>query len=117
MFERLDGQFHRRVRLRMPIGINYDADVHKAMELTIEAANEVERVLNDPAPVCRLMGFGDNAVDLELRVWITDPQRGVANITSEVLLRVWDLFTKNGIDFPFPQRDLHIKSAVPFRLE
>ncbi len=108
---------HRRVRLRMPIGINYDADVHKAMELTIEAANEVERVLNDPAPVCRLMGFGDNAVDLELRVWITDPQRGVANITSGVLLRIWDLFAKNGIDFPFPQRDLHIKSAVPFRLE
>ena len=108
---------HRRVRLRMPIGINYAADVHKAMELTIEAASEVERVLNDPAPVCRLMGFGDNAVDLELRVWITDPQRGVANITSEVLLRIWDLFAKNGIDFPFPQRDLHIKSAVPFRLE
>ncbi len=108
---------HRRVRLRMPIGIDYAADVHKAMELTLEAANEVERVLNDPAPVCRLMGFGDNAVDLELRVWITDPQRGVANITSEVLLRIWDLFTKNGIDFPFPQRDLHIKSAVPFRLE
>ncbi len=108
---------HRRVRLRMPIGIDYDADVHKAMALTIEAANEVERVLNDPAPVCRLMGFGDNAVDLELRVWITDPQRGVANNTSEVLLRIWDLFAKNGIDFPFPQRDLHIKSAVPFRLE
>ena len=108
---------HRRVRLRMPIGINYAADVHKAMELTIEAASEVERVLNDPAPVCRLMGFGDNAVDLELRVWITDPQRGIANITSEVLLGVWDLFAKNGIDFPFPQRDLHIKSAVPFRLE
>ena len=78
---------------------------------------EVDRVLKDPAPVCRLMGFGDNAVDLELRVWIKDPQGGVANVTSSVLLRIWDLYAENGIDFPFPQRDLHIKSAVPIRLE
>jgi small-conductance mechanosensitive channel len=108
---------HKQVRLRMPIGIDYGADVHKAMELTVKAANEVDRVLSDPAPVCRLMGFGDNAVDLELRMWITDPQAGVANITSAVLLRIWDLFAENGIDFPFPQRDLHIKSSIPFRLE
>jgi len=108
---------HRQVRLRMPIGIDYSSDVHKAMALTTEAAGEIERVLKDPAPVCRLMGFGDNSVDLELRVWITDPQGGVANITSEILLRIWDLFSENGINFPFPQRDLHIKSTVPFRLE
>ena len=108
---------HQLVRLRMPIGIDYGADVHKAMDLTIEAAMEVDRVLKDPAPVCRLMGFGDNAVDLELRVWIKDPQGGVANVTSSVLLRIWDLYAENGIDFPFPQRDLHIKSAIPIRLE
>ncbi len=108
---------HQQVRLRMPIGIDYGADVHKAMDLTVAAATEVDRVLSDPPPVCRLMGFGDNAVDLELRLWIADPQRGVANITSTVLLRIWDLFAENGIDFPFPQRDLHIKSAIPIRLE
>lgn len=108
---------HQQVRLRMPIGIDYSSDVHKAMELTTEAACETERVLKDPAPVCRLMGFGDNAVDLELRVWITDPQRGVANITSEILLRIWDSFAENGINFPFPQRDLHIKSSVPLQIE
>ena len=101
----------------MPIGIDYGADIHKAMELTIEAAGEVERALDDPKPVCRLMGFGDNSVDLELRVWIKDPQHGIANITSDVLLRIWDLFTKNDINFPFPQRDLHIKSAVPFTVD
>ena len=108
---------HQLVRLRMPIGIDYGADIHKAMELTIEAAGEVERALDDPKPVCRLMGFGDNSVDLELRVWIKDPQHGIANITSDVLLRIWDLFAKNDVNFPFPQRDLHIKSAVPFTVD
>ena len=108
---------HKRVRLRMPIGIDYGSDVPTAMELAVEAAGEVDRVLGDPEPVCRLMGFGDNGIDLELRVWITDPQRGVANVTSAVLLRIWKLFAENGVNFPFPQRDLHIKSSVPFRLE
>jgi len=108
---------HKRVRLRMPISIDYGSDVPMAMELAVEAAGEVDRVLGDPEPVCLLMGFGDNGIDLELRVWITDPQRGVANVTSAVLLRIWKLFAKNGVNFPFPQRDLHIKSSIPFRLE
>jgi small-conductance mechanosensitive channel len=108
---------HELVRLRLPIGIAYGADVRKAMELTVAAGEGAERVLDSPTPVCRLMGFGDNSIDLELRVWIKDPQRGTANVTSDVLLRILDLFAENGIDFPFPQRDLHIKSAVPFRLE
>ena len=108
---------HQLVRLRMPIGIDYSADIHKAMELAVEAVGEVGRALDDPKPVCRLMGFGDNSVNLELRVWIKDPQHGIANITSDVLLRIWDLFAKNDINFPFPQRDLHIKSVVPFTVD
>jgi len=108
---------HQLVRVRMPIGIDYSADIHKAMELAVEAVGEVGRALDDPKPVCRLMGFGDNSVNLELRVWIKDPQHGIANITSDVLLRIWDLFAKNDINFPFPQRDLHIKSAVPFTVD
>ena len=101
------------VRFRMPIGVSYDSDVVMAMALTVEAAKAVERVRTDPTPVCRLMNFGDNAVELELRIWISDPQAGVANVRSEVLLKIWTLFHENGIEFPFSQRDLHIKSSVP----
>ncbi|MCP5368988.1 MAG: mechanosensitive ion channel [Hyphomicrobiales bacterium] len=108
---------NRRVRLRMPIGVAYESDVPRAMELAVEAATGMDRVLSNPPPVCQLLGFGDNAVDLELRAWIQDPQNGVANVKSRILLQVWDLFHAHGIGFPFPQRDLHVRGTVPVRLE
>ena len=99
------------LRLRIPIGISYRSDVRKAIELCKEAAAECQRIVEDPPPNCLLRGFGDSSVDLEIRVWITDPQNGRGNITSECLLKVWDLFHEHAIEIPFPQRDLHIKSA------
>jgi small-conductance mechanosensitive channel len=81
------------------------------MRVAVEAAKECPRVLTDPPSVCRLMGFGDSSVDLELRIWISDPANGVVNVRSEVLLGVWDKFHANNIEIPFPQRDVHIKSG------
>lgn len=104
------------IRLKLPIGVSYDSDVPLAMKLAVEAAQDVERVLKSPAPVCRLMNFGSDAVDLELRIWINDPQKGVANVQSDVLLNVWNLYHEQGVEFPFAQRDLHIKSSVPLRV-
>lgn len=99
------------IRVNIPVGISYDSDVHLAIELCKQAAGEVTRVLSDPAPNCLLRGFGDSSVNLEIRVWIDDPSEGRANIISEILLRVWDLFHKRGIGIPYPQRDLHLKSS------
>lgn len=100
------------VRLKIPIGISYESDVKRAMALAEESANAAARVRKDPAPVCRFMAFGADALELELRIWIDDPQAGVANVRSEVLLNVWQVYRENGIDFPFSQRDLHIRSSV-----
>ncbi len=100
-----------KVRRHIPVGVSYHTDLPKAMDLVIEAARETRRVLADPEPLCLVKGFGDSSVDLELRMWIGDPQNGVTNVASEVLLKVWDKFHENGIAIPFPQRDLHIVSA------
>ena len=102
----------RLVRLKAPIGISYDSDVRLAIKLCIEAALEVPRIQKTPEPKTQLMGFGDNSVNLELRVWIDDPEAGRANILSEVLLIVWDKFHEHGISIPYPQRDLHIKTVL-----
>ncbi len=102
---------NRRVRRRLKIGISYDSDVELAMSLCMEAASETDRVLQDPRPNCLLVGFGDSSVDLELRFWIEDPEQGVANVSSLVLLAVWHKFKEKGIEIPFPQRDLHLRSA------
>lgn len=104
------------VRRKLPIGVSYDTDVEKAIELCIEAANEIPRVLKVPKTVCLIKGFGDSSVDLELRFWINDPDGGVANVSSQVYLEVWKRFQKNKIEIPFPQRDLNIRSSVPIEV-
>jgi len=77
----------------------------------IEAAAAAPRVLQDPKPTVWLTDFGDNSVDHEILVWIDDPEAGVGNVRSEVLNRLWLLFKANGIELPFPQRDIHIRSG------
>ncbi|OEU48979.1 MAG: hypothetical protein BA861_07685, partial [Desulfobacterales bacterium S3730MH5] len=104
------------MRLRIPFGIAYASDLHQAMALACEAAKNAERVLTTPEPVCRFIELGDSTVNLELRVWIDDPEHGVRNVKSSVLLAIWDIFNTNDIEFAFPQRDLHIKSAVPLEI-
>lgn len=103
----------KRVRLRVPVGISYNSDVRKAMALCIEATEDPERIVDYPKPVCQLLEFGDSSVNLEIRFWIRDPQNGVANIKTEVLLGVWDRFHEHGIEIPYPQRDVHIRSVAP----
>lgn len=105
------------IRLKLPIGIAYESDVPRAMDLAVEAATGVERVLQTPGPVCRLMNFGADSVELELRIWIRDPQKGVANVRSDVLLNVWNAYHDGGIEFPFSQRDLHLRSSVPLEMK
>ena len=99
------------VRLRIPIGISYKADVRLAMKLCVEAASITPRILSNPEPRCLLKGFGDSSVDLELRLWIDDPTNGRGNVLSEVLLGVWDRFHEHGVEIPYPQRDLHLRSG------
>lgn len=105
------------VRRKLPIGVSYDTDVEKAIELCIKSVEGVPRVLKVPKPVCLIKGFGDSSVDLELRFWINDPEGGVANVSSLVYLQVWKLFQAEGIEIPFPQRDLNIRSSVPFEIK
>ncbi len=108
---------NRLVRQRLPLGVSYTSDLHKAIELVVEAAGAEVRVLRDPEPRCLLKGFGDNAIELELRFWLKDPQNGLANVKNNILLRIWDLFAENDITFPFPQRQLHIDQTIPVRIE
>ncbi|HKU97770.1 MAG TPA: mechanosensitive ion channel domain-containing protein [Vineibacter sp.] len=98
------------VRLKLPLGIGYGADVRLAISLCEQAASETPRVLETPKPVCLVKGFGDSAINLELRIWINDPRNGVSNVKSEVFLRLWDKFRAHAIEIPFPQRDLHLKT-------
>lgn len=101
---------HNNIRLKIPVGIHYKSDLNKAIELCLEAAADVKRVMTLPKSVCLVKGFGDNSVDLEIRIWIQDPMSGCSNVKNEVLLGVWERFHEHGIEIPYPQRDLHLRS-------
>lgn len=107
-----------KLRLKIPIGVHYNTDVERALELCVQCAQGVPRVLEHPAPVCQLRAFGDSSVDLELRIWISDPNNGVNNVRSDVLRRVWKSFQEEGIEIPYPQRDLHLRGteALPVNI-
>lgn len=102
---------NKAVRVKRSIGISYNSDVPKAMQLVAEAAGQVDRVLKVPGPKCLLRGFGDSSVDLEVRFWISDPENGVNAAASDVLLKIWETFHENGVEIPYPQRDLHLRSG------
>lgn len=104
------------VRLNIPVGISYGSDLTKAISLAKSAALSINRVLKIPEPKCLVREFGESSVNLVLRAWIDDPQNGIGNVKNAVLLSIWDSFHANGIEFPFPQRDLHIKSAEPLKI-
>ena len=87
----------KNVRLRVPIGVAYDSDIPKTIALVEATAKDVPRVLINPAPRCLMRGFGDSAIDLELRFWIADPEDGCRNVTSDVLVRIWEVFKEKGM--------------------
>ena len=98
------------IRLRIPIGIGYDADVEEAKKLCLEVAADNEQVEKSPKSVCILRAFGASSVDLELRVWLKDGRQRRAvedTITEQIKLR----FNAAGIEIPYPKRDLYIRQA------
>ena len=98
----------KEIRVRVPIGIAYDADVQKAKNIICKVALELNWVMRDPAPKVIVRSFGDSAVNLQARVWIDDPRKRMDTI-SHITDRVKEVFNEEGIEIPFPKRDIYIK--------
>lgn len=101
----------KNVRVQVPVGVSYQADIELAEKLMLDAAKSCARVLNSPPPVVWMKGFGDNAVMFTIQCWIQDPEEGVGNVQSAVLKQVWALFKEHAIELPYPQRDLHLRGS------
>ena len=102
----------RIVRLHAGFGVAYGTrDLRAVKELAEETALSIDRVLKSPSPMCNLMEFGDSSVNFDLRFWINDPANGISNVKSAVMLALWEALHDHNIEIPFPQLDLHVKSA------
>lgn len=101
----------RHIRLPVPVQVSYASDLEAAMAIMVEAAKRHPRVLAEPAPGVLIKSFGESGVDLELGVWLDDPERGQGNLRSDLYLDIWREFKARGIEIPYPRRDVHLYTA------
>lgn len=99
---------NRQIRISIPVQVSYQSDLERAMQIMQQAAANQPRVLADPEPKVYLKSFGDNGIDLELGLWIDDPEEGKLGLCSDINLEIWREFQQNGIEIPYPQRDVRI---------
>ena len=97
------------VRIEISFGVHYDSDPHLIRKIAAEVALQPDRVAKDPEPICHLTEFGDSSLNFKLRFWITDAQDGVTNVKGQVFLGLWDAFKENGIQIPYPHREIFIR--------
>jgi small-conductance mechanosensitive channel len=102
----------KEIRVRIPIGIAYDADVGKAKGIIEKISRELDWVMDNPPPKVMVRSFGESAVNLEARVWISKPRRRMDTI-SHITDRVKQAFHEEGIEIPFPKRDIYVKGQIP----
>jgi len=102
----------QRVRLEIDVGVSYGSDLVTVLRTLEEIATQHAEILQEPAPEVLHMGFGDSAWNMRLRAWISRPQRHL-QVRSEVNCAIVTKFRENGIEIPFPQRDLHVRSPLP----
>jgi len=101
-----------KVRFRIPVTVAYGSDARLVARLLLEVAHADADVLEEPEPAVRFVGFGDDGIELELRAWSSNLLDRKGRLISQLNFAIYERFGAEGIEFPFPQRDLHIKSGV-----
>jgi small-conductance mechanosensitive channel len=102
----------RKARVTMPLQISYESNLELAMAIMREVAMHYPRVLQDPPPETQLLGFGESGIDLQLNLWIPDPEEGSGSLKSAIYIEIWNRFRAQGIEIPYPQRDIRITGGT-----
>jgi small-conductance mechanosensitive channel len=102
----------RRVRFRIPVGVAYGSDVNTVCGALLAVARENPYTLKEPAPSVFLEQFGDSSMDFKLMVWSSEMSARPSRYRSDLNFAIAEKFREVGIEFPFPQRDLHIRSGT-----
>jgi len=102
----------RRVRFRVPVGVAYGSDVTRGRESLLAVARENPHTLKEPAPSVFLEQFSENSIDFKLVVWSSEMSARPSRYRSDLNFAIAEKFRELGIEFPFPQRDVHIRDGV-----
>lgn len=94
----------RNYLISLPVQVAYGSDLEGVRKVLLAIAENNPRVLRDPPPRVRLLGFGESGIDIALAVWIADPEAGEINLRSDLNWEIWAAFQRENIEIPFPQR-------------
>ncbi len=99
----------KKIRVKVPVGVAYGSDVTEVIRILLACAEANPIVLSSPKPVALFLAFGSSSLDFELRVWIAD-FKDKYTVLSELNQDIETEFDSAGIEIPFPQSDLHLRS-------
>jgi small-conductance mechanosensitive channel len=99
-------------RMEITVGVAYGTEPKQVLELLLRVASEHADICKTPAPMALFVGFGDSALNFSLRAWTARTDRYLG-IKSELTAAVNATLNQAGIEMPFPQRDLHLRSVDP----
>ena len=93
------------------MGVAYGSDVKHCLELLLKIAKDHPKVLFYPEPTSYFINFGASSLDLILRFWVREYNDGLV-ITSDIMLKINEVFAEEGIEISFPQLDVHMYDAT-----
>ena len=106
----------RNIRFRIPVGVSYNEDPEKIKKILLSVANINDHVLKNPGPVVLFDEYGDSSLNFSLAVWTATHSDKPRILKSELYFEIFKRFKEEGVEIPFPQRDIHIKTK-PIQIE
>ena len=100
----------RNIRFDLPVGVSYGEDPAKVKKVLLEVARQSDHVLKKPEPIVFFDEFADSSLNFTLGVWTSTYRDKPRQLKSALYFEIFEQFKKEGIEIPFPQRDVHIKS-------
>ncbi|MDF1593547.1 MAG: mechanosensitive ion channel [Desulfobacterales bacterium] len=101
------------IRVHIPVGVSYDADPEQVRQILLEVAKANRNVHRRRKPEVFFDAYGDSSINFDLLVWMDLRKIGENRLRSELYYKIFEALKKAGIEIPFPQRDLHIRSGLP----
>ncbi len=99
------------IRIDLPVGVSYRSDPQQVKKILLEVAEKEPMVSKFHKPVVRFLAYGDSSINFELLIWIDVRITPRRNVRSVLYFEIFEEFRKAGIEIPFPQRDIHIRSS------
>lgn len=100
------------VRFNIPVDVSYKEDPDKIRRILLEVAHSCEGVEKSPAPDVLFDAYGDRSLKFVLRVWSTEYSYVPPILKSRLYFAIFEKFKEHGVEIPYPQRDLHIRSGL-----